>query len=35
MAQPWMREQLKGVIYPRQQPSMDAFIAAWRDRTGG
>jgi hypothetical protein len=34
-AQPWMRAQLTGVIYPRQQPSMDAFIAAWRDRMGG
>ena len=33
-AQPWIREQLKGVTYPRQQPNMDAFIAAWRDRTG-
>jgi hypothetical protein len=35
MAQPWVRERLTGVIYPRQQPNMDAFIAAWRDRNGG
>jgi hypothetical protein len=34
-AQPWIREQLTGVTYPRQQPNMDAFIAAWRERTGG
>ena len=32
-AQPWMREQLQGVTYPRQQPNMDALIAAWRART--
>jgi hypothetical protein len=31
-AQPWVGEHLSGVIYPRQQPNMDAFIAAWRDR---
>ena len=31
-AQPWVRQHLSGVIYPRQQPSMDAFIAAWRER---
>jgi hypothetical protein len=35
MAQPWVKEQLTGVIYPRQQPDMEAFIAAWRERTGG
>jgi hypothetical protein len=32
-AQPWVRDQLTGVTYPRQQPSMDAFIAAWRERS--
>jgi hypothetical protein len=30
-AQPWMLAQLKGVLYPRQQPNMDALIAAWRE----
>jgi hypothetical protein len=35
MAQPWVRKRLTGVIYPRQQPSMDTFIAAWRERAGG
>jgi len=34
-AQPWVKEQLTGVIYPRQQPNMDAFVAAWCERAGG
>ena len=31
-AQPWVRDQLKGLLYPKQQPNMDGLIAAWRAR---
>ena len=34
-AQPWLRADLRGLLYPRQPPTMDALIAAWRDRDGG
>ncbi len=32
-AQPWVRDGLKGVLYARQPPNMDALIAAWRARS--
>jgi hypothetical protein len=34
-AQPWMRERLDGLIYPKQHPSLDPLIAAWRERKEG
>lgn len=34
-AQPWLRDRLEGVLYPRQQPNMERLIAAWRDRNKG
>jgi hypothetical protein len=33
-AQPWLRDSLKGVIYPGPPPNIDVLIAAWRDREG-
>ena len=34
-AQPWLAGRLEGVLYPGQQPNMDALIAAWRARKEG
>jgi hypothetical protein len=34
-AQPWIRAKLDGLIYPKQHPSLDPLIAAWRERTAG
>jgi hypothetical protein len=31
-AQPWVREKLDGLIYPRQHPSLEPLVAAWRTR---
>jgi hypothetical protein len=35
MAQPWLKDRLDGVLYPRQQPNLDALTAAWRERREG
>lgn len=33
-AQPWVREMLDGQIYPKQHPSLEPLVAAWREREG-
>ena len=33
MAQPWMRERLDGLTYPRQPESFEALFAAFRDQS--